>query len=1354
MEGAKVYVKDEAASWRKATVVAASGGGKYRVQLEPWEGEDVPAGAFPKEVEVDASALDGGALPFQNAGMPDGGYPDMTLLDHLHEAALLHNLRVCFLAGVCPYTYTADIVIATNPYKWLPELYTDEKRKEYVVFERSKLSPHVYATSSAAYSDLQESKTDQSILVSGESGAGKTETVKILMGHLALIASSEDTTVIRRIVESNPLLEAFGNAQTVRNDNSSRFGKFIELELDGHCRLVGSKCRTFLLEKSRVVGQDEGERNYHIFYQMLAADAESRASFCLGGESCHRDKMRYTRLGRSKIDAIEGRTDGESFKATVAALGLVGIDGDKLSHLLRALAGVLLVGELTFASGINEATQDATSHFGPDALENATAAATALEVEVEALERALTQKTLKARDESIVKRLPPEGALATCEALAKELYTRVFDWLVARICAATSATDSARHCIGLLDIFGFESFAINRFEQLCINYANEKLQQKFTLDIFKAVQQEYADEGIPWDRVEFKDNAPVVALIEAKLGIIAMLNEECVRPKGSDENYVSKLVSVHRSDPAFSTPRVGAQKEVQFSVRHYAGSVTYTTTGWLERNKDIVSDDLLEMLRASKNPLVAEVFAPQEDASAAADAKGGAKSAASTVATKFKASLAQLMEAITQTRTQYVRCIKPNKLKSATQMENLMVVEQLRCAGVIEAIRISRAGFPARMPLAEFTQRFAVLQRSYVDDRGRLRMQGADGAGRGSAGGCQALLVALMPGKKDEYEIGRTRVYFKAGALEAIEERRAILRQVAATALARRERGRQASKRFRVARLAALRLQTLLRMRRGRAAYLRTLACITRCQARRRRVLAQRRVAELRRQRCATRLQSFWRGRLDLRRFARVRAATLRLQAVARRNACRRRYLVNLAEFKEQAKLENQVKALQARLAAAQQEAAAAAGAAAAGAAAGGSSAAPAELLEALQHLTAENSKLREELERTRSDNTALRRENQELRASQSTRTLWLNFLRSSPAPAAAAASTAKGGKAMAPTASEERRGAALGGKEIELQEKEPSAPPRGSLALPPQAALREPLRLYTPLSEFWGDLPCSELPMLQSRSEVHFKFGANLLVAEPGIKHLTWRPWMQSPVGHGYPRSMAFELEPRALLAGQRPSAGFSISEDPVPEGCLGHTFALRSVCSGQYVCGGGLLTGYCMQVSAERPEDASIFSLVPRRGDGGQPARRGSVESHFFALQLPKENKLLSLRGDGYVSMTAVTDGESGIVDGSMMTCIECLLPCTSYEITVFEKQIGLIVGKELPLRVVGFRASVAEGGAKEGEPGPAERTGRVHIGDMITHVNGRSLDGVPRAEALAAIAERRPVTLGFAVDIMAAA
>jgi len=894
MDGAKVYVTDKDGQWVRGTVVAALGSNKFRVQQEPWEREAVEG-----EVEIDASKMEDGNLPMQNKDMPENGFPDMTKLDHLHEAALLHNLRARFFANGCPYTYTADIVIAVNPYRWFDNLFTDERRQLYSVADRSHLDPHVYNTSAAAYFNLKARGMDQSILVSGESGAGKTETVKILMKHLAYIASSENQSHIDRIVKSNPLLEAFGNAQTVRNDNSSRFGKFIELQLDDKAQLVGSKARTYLLEKSRIVGQDPGERSYHIFYQMLAADASARAAFGLGDASRTRDTMRYTSGGKSKTDKIEGKTDAQCFAHTIEALALVGVVDEILAELWRALAGVLLVGQVEY-----EGTD--TSKVTAGTAAEVEAAASLFSVDKSALDKALTKRTIKTRNEKVVTALDGTTALATRDALAKAVYGRIFDWLVAKICAATGASGTTTQFVGMLDIFGFESFAINRFEQLCINYANEKLQQRFTQDVFKAVQQEYAEEGIPWESIEYADNQPVLNLIEAKLGIVAMLNEEGKVAQGSDEKFVNKLGSVFGEDPNFSKPKVGKDKEVQFSIKHYAGSVLYTATGWLERNKDAVSDDVIQLLAESGNSILAECFKePEEQADLAPGAKSSQGKA--TVVTKFRNSLAELMQTVSSTEVQYVRCIKPNKNKSASEVNNAMVVDQLRCAGVIEAIKVCRAGFPARMPLKEFIQRFRIL-----------RPKGKSLPKDDLREACNIMVAEVLPpagadGKK-QFEIGKTRMYFKQGVLEKLEEKRSFHRQQAASMITRCVRGFQARQHFKNVRLIIIRVQAWWRMCRQFKAFMKTYEATIRIQATWRGVLARRVALAMLRERKATLIQATWRMHKNVVRFETKRKSAIKIQARARRNQCRKKYLAEQEARKEQAKLDNQVKALQAKL--------------------------------------------------------------------------------------------------------------------------------------------------------------------------------------------------------------------------------------------------------------------------------------------------------------------------------------------------------------------------------------------------------------------------------------------------------
>lgn len=491
----------------------------------------------------------------------------------------MYNLKARHVASL-PYTRTGDIVIAVNPYKWLLDLYSEERRHVYataLVFEnsynnndggdpRSKIEPHVYEASSLAYRGLAVEGSDQSILVSGESGAGKTETVKILMNDLASVQRNaqslggrtivhhkknvDDTphstsVIVQRVLDSNPLLEAFGNAKTLRNDNSSRFGKYIQLQFHGEdpetaarcgkqlpsCVLAGSKCEVYLLEKSRVVSHEEEERAFHIFYQLLAAPEGIKKEIWEGLEDT--DNESYSYVGFTETEVIEDQTDGERYQHTVDSLALVGVAGEKLKVLMRAICIVLQLGNLVFEP--DEKDDDKSEITSTEELEGLSEL---MGISQPDLVAALTLRTVQARGEVYKVPLNPEKARDSTDAFAKEIYAKTFLWLVRTINDATCAEknyDGDKRddfgIIGLLDIFGFESFETNRFEQLCINYANEKLQQKFTQDIFRSVQAEYEYEGIALGEITYDDNTDVLDLVEGRMGLLSFLNEECVRPK-------------------------------------------------------------------------------------------------------------------------------------------------------------------------------------------------------------------------------------------------------------------------------------------------------------------------------------------------------------------------------------------------------------------------------------------------------------------------------------------------------------------------------------------------------------------------------------------------------------------------------------------------------------------------------------------------------------------------------------------------------------------------------------------------------------------------------------------------------
>jgi len=771
-----------------------------------WEDEEVPLKEYNR-----------GVLPMQNV---DGNgflkaYPDMVNLPFLHEAALLYNLKERHRTGK-PYTRTGDIIIAVNPFQWFTEIYTDKVRNRYarvLVWDnqegdpRSTVEPHVYETSALSYKGLAFDGNDQSILVSGESGAGKTETVKICMNHMASCqqgpkaSSSEMSPVVQRILESNPLLEAFGNAKTVRNDNSSRFGKYIQLQFDmgdktqqqfrsrteATCVLAGSKCDAYLLEKNRVIAHEPAERTFHIFYQIIAAKDKTKYWSKLAGTN--NESFRF--VGKTDTDTIEGMKDADHFANTVRVLEEIGITGDKLMTLMQAIIMVMQLGNLSFKSdpSDDDRSQISSQKEFSDLCE-------LMCVPEASFEAAVTERTMKTRNETYKVPLNAEKAKEATESFAKEIYGRAFLWLVRSINDATAAelnyksgTMSSFGIIGLLDIFGFESFVRNRYEQLCINYCNEKLQAKFTEDIFRSVQEEYEREGIPLDEITYDDNTDVLQLIESKTGLLAMLNEECVRPKGSDQAFVQKAIAGNKKSPCLFENKMN---RCGFGIHHYAGKVMYDAEGFVESNQDTLPTDLAEAALLSSNEILAkhmtndscQNFASKSAAPAPASKRGApmrAKSniVAPTVWTKYKSQLSSLMGALKLTSSRYIRCIKPNKPKKPILMEHMGTIEQLRCAGVVAAVTLSRSAFPNR--LENDIVRFKYWQlwdktaypskaTSSMDKAEKLKCD------------CEALLqcalaplIEINPKTGKPYTIslvGKTRSYFKMGVLEFLESHR------------------------------------------------------------------------------------------------------------------------------------------------------------------------------------------------------------------------------------------------------------------------------------------------------------------------------------------------------------------------------------------------------------------------------------------------------------------------------------------------------------------------------------------------------------------------------------------------------
>lgn len=701
-----------------------------------------------------------------------------------------------------PYSRVSDIVIAVNPYQWLTDLYSEKVRMHYaqkIVWDdnerdpRIGLPPHIYEISSMCYKGLALNKTNQSILVSGESGAGKTETVKICMNHIATVQQDPNeklegmSPVVQRILDSNPLLEAFGNAKTRRNDNSSRFGKYIVLQFEHmnskggvkpRAALAGSTCEVYLLEKSRVVYHDTVERTYHIFYQLIGAPDAMKAEIWskLKGTKC--DSFAY--VGTPPVDKIEGKLDGDHFHDTKAALELVGIKGESYLTLFRAICAVLQLGQLTFApnpSNDEESIITSTKEFKD--------LAELIGCGEKILSKAFTERTIKARGDEFKVPLKADVSKESADAFAKEIYAKVFLWLVRALNDATCAENNWSSganveygVIGLLDIFGFESFPVNGFEQLCINYCNEKLQQKFTRDIFRSVQEEYKAEGLDLAEIKYDDNSDILDLIEGKLGIIKQLNEECVRPKGNDQAFVSKMLQSNKTVPCLIMKSTFAR--IEFGIHHYAGPVVYKAQDFTIRNTDTLPTDLQEAAKACSNEIIAKHLQNNSSSNQAKkEAPAASRSAprrsrsnltADTVMTQFKSQLTSLMKGLNETQSRYIRCVKPNTKKRKLVMEHVTTLEQLRCAGVVAAVTISRSAYPSKLEYGDVIHRYAMLNEKkpkggYKDEVSEIE------------GLLSVVLKHFEKKRKDgkiskAYAVGKTRVYFKAGCLEYLESQR------------------------------------------------------------------------------------------------------------------------------------------------------------------------------------------------------------------------------------------------------------------------------------------------------------------------------------------------------------------------------------------------------------------------------------------------------------------------------------------------------------------------------------------------------------------------------------------------------
>ncbi|GAA0140240.1 actin binding motor protein [Lithospermum erythrorhizon] len=715
---------------------------------------------------------------------PERGVDDMTRLSYLHEPGVLHNLAARYQLDEI-YTYIGSILIAINPFQRLPHLYDHQMMKQYKGASLGTFKPHVFAIADAAYRQMIHEKQSNSILVSGESGAGKTETTKLLMQYLAYLGGhrgSEGRTVEQKVLESNPVLEAFGNAKTVKNNNSSRFGKFVEIQFDKHGRISGAAIRTYLLERSRVCQLSDAERNYHCFYLLCAAPKEEVEKYKLG------DPSSFHYLNQSNCYELVGVNDAQDYLATRRAMDIVGISIAEQDAIFRVVSSILHLGNIEFDKGQeidSSALKDAKSEF------HLQTTAELLMCNPMELEDALLKRVMVTPEEVIKRSLDPAGATVSRDGLAKTIYSRLFDWLVDKINNSIGQDPNSKSLIGVLDIYGFETFKTNSFEQFCINYTNEKLQQHFNQHVLKMEQEEYAAEAIDWSYIDFIENQDILDLIEKKPGgIIALLDEACMFPKSTHETFSRKLYQMFKDHSRFIKPK---RSLTDFTISHYAGEVQYQSDQFLDKNKDYVVPEYLDLLNASKCPFVIGLF-PSATKETPKSATKSSKF--SSIGSRFKLQLQQLMETLNSTEPHYIRCIKPNNLLKPALFENINVVKQLRCSGVLEVIRVSCTGYPTHKTFVEFLNRF-----------GRLAPEVLEGS-YNEKESCKMILDKMgFTG----YQIGKTKVFLRSGQMAALDARRAYIVNSSARKIQTRSKRHIARKRYVSVQKAAVDIQSFCR---------------------------------------------------------------------------------------------------------------------------------------------------------------------------------------------------------------------------------------------------------------------------------------------------------------------------------------------------------------------------------------------------------------------------------------------------------------------------------------------------------------------------------------------------------------
>lgn len=675
------------------------------------------------------------------------GVDDMATLTELHGGSIMYNLFQRYKRNQI-YTYIGSIIASVNPYQPIAGLYERATMEQYSKCHLGELPPHIFAIANECYRCLWKRHDNQCVLISGESGAGKTESTKLILKFLSVISQhsldlclqEKSSSVEQAILQSSPIMEAFGNAKTVYNNNSSRFGKFVQLNICQKGNIQGGRIVDYLLEKNRVVRQNPGERNYHIFYALLAGlDQGEREEFYLSLPE------NYHYLNQSGCTEDKTISDQESFRQVIEAMEVMQFSKEEVREVLRLLAGILHLGNIEFitAGGAQISFKTALGR-----------SAELLGLDPTQLTDALTQRSMFLRGEEILTPLSVQQAVDSRDSLAMALYARCFEWVIKKINSRIKGKDDFKS-IGILDIFGFENFEVNHFEQFNINYANEKLQEYFNKHIFSLEQLEYSREGLVWEDIDWIDNGECLDLIEKKLGLLALINEESHFPQATDSTLLEKLHNQHANNHFYVKPRVAVNN---FGVKHYAGEVQYDVRGILEKNRDTFRDDLLNLLRESRFDFIYDLFEHISSRNNQDTLKCGSKHRRPTVSSQFKDSLHSLMATLSSSNPFFVRCIKPNTQKMPDQFDQAVVLNQLRYSGMLETVRIRKAGYAVRRPFQDFYKRYKVLMRDLAlpeDIRGKC-----------------TVLLQFYDASNSEWQLGKTKVFLRESLEQKLEKRR------------------------------------------------------------------------------------------------------------------------------------------------------------------------------------------------------------------------------------------------------------------------------------------------------------------------------------------------------------------------------------------------------------------------------------------------------------------------------------------------------------------------------------------------------------------------------------------------------